>query len=170
MRASEIFFSIVALFLCFLFLLLGLIFLYMPFDRALLSNVATLASLPSFYRWSGWICLVLGILLLFIFNRKYSRQYLLVKMGGKRAVSMEERVFQALVEKVMKNVFPGVLVPCSIVIHRRKKVEVVVGAPFVPFEERDEKLEQIETFLHQEFSLVCGYNRSFILNVQFKNE
>lgn len=145
MRIEHLLLSFAALLLGALLIGGGLFFLLTP--------VTTLD-----FATMGWISTVCGVLLFLLFSIFMRRRYLLIEMGG---VAIHEKLVRYFAKEALQELYPGILIDCDVILHRKGKIEILANIPSLT----EEQLEAIETHLSAVLLKYCGYKEAFLFNV-----
>lgn len=151
MRTEHLVFSLCALLFCTFLIGCGLFFLFIT--EPLLNP-----------RMLGLFFCCSGAFLLLIFFFLSKRRFLLLQMGG---VSVHECVLRAFAYQTLQELFPSSEVACEVIIHKKRKVEILANIPYLSEKNREHKLREIETHLTTALLKQCGWKEPFIFNVSF---
>lgn len=168
MRSGNLLFSAVQFFFAVLVILLGGLFIGLPYAPGIRFKIAeffTHQTAP--FSSIGYFTGGCGLLLLFGFCAMHRGTYYRLKMGQKETW-IDLTLVQEYAQHYWKKTFPDQDVPIKISLAKGQKIEMFVEFPPMSADQQLASLEQAEIALAEILNKQLGYQKEFVLSVLVK--
>lgn len=166
MKISNIIFSAVHLFITFLMMSCGCLFLWIPYSKnTQYSAVHLILNESHLMMKIGLSLIALGFVLfgmLYFLNRK---RYFQIKMKYSKAL-VDEAIIKEYITDYWKEAFPKLKPKLDVMIHPNQKIEVVTSSfPDVDEEIKEDVFNRVQAELSVLLSRRIGYEKDFTLTI-----
>ncbi|MDR3624974.1 MAG: hypothetical protein P4L16_07545 [Chlamydiales bacterium] len=169
MRFGSLFFSVVHLFLSFLLMACGVAILMIPLTEQFRESLMHLIDSRSIdLVIFGSLVALFGLFLMVLLFFAYKRHVLVLTMGSKLKVSVDEKALQKYVGEYWKELFPKMDVHSTLYV-RRNQIYITADIPSSKSTDYEHLLQKIEEGLADLFEKYFQYTDEFHLNVSFRD-
>jgi hypothetical protein len=167
MRTKTFIFSALVAIYSLLFMFVGLYVAFLsrnPALRRLFSDY--LLEHHTMILWSGIAIFCFGLLIFCSCFFLFKNRYYMISMGG-LDTALDEQVVYKYVKCYWHDILPHERVSSTVEI-LKNKIVVHADLPYVPYEEQEDLLRDIERGLRKVFAANLGYFQDFSLSISFK--
>ncbi|MBI5274728.1 MAG: hypothetical protein HY860_06735 [Chlamydiales bacterium] len=166
MRNINIVFSAAHLFVVFLLVGMGSLFLALPhFKEIQFSVVHFVLNEPQVFTKLGIVFTSFGVLLFGLFYFLNRKRYFQIKMKHSKAL-VDEAIIKEYITDYWQEAFPTLHSTLDIVIHPNQKIEVITASfPDIDDELKEDVFHRIQAELNVLLARRIGYEKDFTLTI-----
>lgn len=165
---TNLFYSLITLFIALFFILLGIIGIILPWSSAMKELAVTLILENSLLIFLFGFCfLTVGIASAVNILLSSKRHYYRFKIQG-NPVTVDTSVIQSYLQKYFQELFPENEVPFRLQT-KKNHFHLTADLPYVPNDERNALLERMKNEIAQLLSDLLGYKNRFNFSASFRS-